>query len=210
MRHLASLVLVLVLAPPATALPPPTQLAIARLIKQLGSPSFQEREAAAKALESMGARALPVLQKVTNDKDPEIRRRARRLVETVRRPAVVPEKERLYGLWRVVSFECEGLPMNPDGTRREYFFDEPTVRRVHSGSWGSMTMGGVYGLGRVGSIGTLDMHFPLGDGVTSSAMIYRLDGDTLQLCYSEGGTGRPEKFESRKGTKLVLLTLKRP
>jgi uncharacterized protein (TIGR03067 family) len=40
--------------------------------------------------------------------------------------------------------------------------------------------------------------------------IYKLDGDTLTLAlYEEGGTNRPTKFESAKGSKVILITFER-
>jgi uncharacterized protein (TIGR03067 family) len=40
--------------------------------------------------------------------------------------------------------------------------------------------------------------------------IYKLDGDTLTLAVFEGGgTNRPTKFESTKGSKVILMTFER-
>jgi hypothetical protein len=57
---------------------------IDRLIRQLGSEKFREREAATKALQEIGGPALPALWKAfhTSD-DPEVRLRADRLVEAI-------------------------------------------------------------------------------------------------------------------------------
>jgi hypothetical protein len=52
---------------------------IDRLIKQLGSDSFEEREAASRKLEEIGELALPALHKEVGSQDAEIRRRALKL-----------------------------------------------------------------------------------------------------------------------------------
>jgi formylglycine-generating enzyme len=59
---------------------------IDRLIRQLGSENFEEREAAGKALEAIGTPALEALRKAaSSSSDAEVRRRARQLVEEVLR-----------------------------------------------------------------------------------------------------------------------------
>ncbi len=65
---------------------------IDRLIEQLGSKKFNEREAAARALEKMGEKALPALRKAAMEHaDSEVRRRAASLVVALeRRLGVVP------------------------------------------------------------------------------------------------------------------------
>ena len=53
---------------------------IDRLIQQLGSDDFAERETAGKVLEAIGAAALPALRKAQDNSDLEIRRRVRDLI----------------------------------------------------------------------------------------------------------------------------------
>ncbi len=39
--------------------------------------------------------------------------------------------------------------------------------------------------------------------------IYKLDGDTATFCFTEGKGARPKEFQSAKGSKTVLLELKK-
>src|SRR6478672_1718576 len=56
--------------------PPP----VAKLIEQLGSPSFPVRERAVKQLRERGPAALPALRKAMESKDEEVRKRAESLI----------------------------------------------------------------------------------------------------------------------------------
>src|SRR5438067_1992456 len=60
---------------------------VARLVKQLGSPRFAEREAATQALDALGPPALEALQHALHSRDAEIRRRAQELLPRVQRRA---------------------------------------------------------------------------------------------------------------------------
>jgi hypothetical protein len=61
----------------------PAEAAATRLVAQLGNFEFRDREAAAAALEAMGAEALPVLRRAAQDNDAEVRRRCRELIECI-------------------------------------------------------------------------------------------------------------------------------
>jgi hypothetical protein len=61
------------------AAPPARQGAVARLVRQLGSDDFDEREAASRGLEALGRAALPALHRAVRSPDLEVRRRARDL-----------------------------------------------------------------------------------------------------------------------------------
>jgi hypothetical protein len=58
---------------------------IAKLIEQLGSAKFSEREAASKELEEIGIPALEALQKAAKSTDLETRKRAQKIIAKVRR-----------------------------------------------------------------------------------------------------------------------------
>ena len=55
------------------------------LVGQLGSSRYDEREAAAAALEKMGLDALPALRDGRESKDPELRNRSEAIIARIRR-----------------------------------------------------------------------------------------------------------------------------
>src|SRR5947209_18125816 len=59
---------------------PPAASDAERLVKQLGAGKHADREAAARALDALGAAALPALRDGANSPDPEVRRRAGELL----------------------------------------------------------------------------------------------------------------------------------
>jgi uncharacterized protein (TIGR03067 family) len=53
-------------------------------------------------------------------------------------------------------------------------------------------------------------HIDWSDGEDTVPGIYKVEGDTLTICYSHNpANDRPTRFESPKGTRLILLTFKR-
>jgi uncharacterized protein (TIGR03067 family) len=57
---------------------------------------------------------------------------------------------------------------------------------------------------------TLDVSFEDGPEKGKGLVgIYELDGDTWKACFDLNGKERPTKFESKKGTMIVLEVLKR-
>jgi hypothetical protein len=71
-----------------------------RLVRQLGSAKFSDREAAVQALDGLGAAALSALREGAKSTDPEVRRRASELLAKVERAAgsaaaLAPTKVRL-------------------------------------------------------------------------------------------------------------------
>jgi hypothetical protein len=62
-----------------------------RLVQRLGSPRFAEREAAFKALDALGAAALPALKAAAKSNDAEIRQRAGELLAKLERAADAAE-----------------------------------------------------------------------------------------------------------------------
>jgi uncharacterized protein (TIGR03067 family) len=209
MRRVMPLLFVLVLAPRAFTLPSPSALEIAPLIKQLGSDRYVDREAASKKLEALGERALPVLRKAArHSKDAEVRKRASHLVEIVERPLLAREEKKLRGTWQVVSDERGHIARRNPRVKTEYVFSGRRLSRTHNDGGKSKTVSGAYEVNRVGVI---DVRFKGTATVPEqiSQMTYKFETGVLVLCYNSDGGPAPEKFETKEGANLVLLTLKR-
>ena len=79
---------VLALAAVAPAGRADDEKATRRLIDQLGSPRYRDREQAGRQLAALGTPALPGLREATRSPDAEVCRRAQQLVERIEEPAV--------------------------------------------------------------------------------------------------------------------------
>ncbi len=96
-----------------TTAPAKSPAEIERLIKQMGSDDFDEREAASKALEGIGQAALDALRDVIKkNNDAEVRRRAERVVKSVE-AKLYPELRCFQGHTGLV----ESVAFSPDGKR---------------------------------------------------------------------------------------------
>jgi WD40 repeat protein len=71
-----------------TMLKAPDRERIEKLIRRLGNESFREREKAARDLEAIGPMALDLVRQAVSHRDPEISRRAARLVDLLEERAV--------------------------------------------------------------------------------------------------------------------------
>src|SRR5260370_3030473 len=87
---------------------PATAQEIAQLIRQLESKKFRERQEASRALEAAGDGALDALrQAAEKSDDPEVRFRARRLIERI--------ESHFQGIFSQHSGVVLGLALSPDG-----------------------------------------------------------------------------------------------
>src|SRR5262249_28480172 len=82
----------------------PDSAEIGRLIQQLGSDSFKEREAATKRLGEIGESAASALRHAAKSPDPEVRQRAEGLLVALDRRR---DYDTLRGTWVVVEVQTE-------------------------------------------------------------------------------------------------------
>jgi uncharacterized protein (TIGR03067 family) len=92
---------------------------IQRLIQQLGSESFQDRETASRNLAAIGEPARFALRKAMHDIDPEVRRRAVELVDGLTAQDRVHEVAALQGVWVLKTTEHLGQKADQDPVEDE-------------------------------------------------------------------------------------------
>jgi hypothetical protein len=116
--------------------PLPKATDIERLVKRLGSDSFEEREAASKALERVGEPALPALRQAIGSEDAEVRRRARDVLKATYARVEAEDTKALQGTWVWQTAEWLGEKADQDALlsdvdlRREYLHRKPEEREL--------------------------------------------------------------------------------
>jgi RNA polymerase sigma-70 factor (ECF subfamily) len=115
------------------------------------------------------------------------------------------DKEKLQGAWVPVAVVTEGKK------RSEQEIKDKNFEMVFSGDKVTVPVKGdkqevTYKLDPSKKPKHIDWQMP-GDKVAKG--IYLLEGDTLKVCVSEDGEERPTEFESKEGSKIVLMELKK-
>jgi uncharacterized protein (TIGR03067 family) len=120
-----------------------------------------------------------------------------------------PLHEQLVGEWRLVKGVIGG---EAKGEKRTVFVFTKTDIRVHENNRQKDVDDATYTLDETKSpthIGIRPKHQGNDDGRSLPGII-KLDGETLTLCFSDGGEGsRPTDFTSTAGTSNVLMILER-
>ena len=196
--------LVLFLILPSTAAPP-ARGEVDWLIRQLGSPMFREREAAAERLRGLGEAAVDALREAAeNNPDPEIRLRADGLLAAL-------GAKGLQGTWLVVAEEIEGVPVPVDlrqGAKLMVTKDTLTF------TWPQADFQGICQLEPAASPTTVDVTQVSGGAVVLRKAlrgIYLRERQRLTMCFSFSSNPheRPTQFATALGSQTVLLVFER-
>lgn len=174
---------------------------VPHLVRQLGHEDYAAREAASQDLVEIGEPGLPALQiAATNHTDPEIRWRAKQIVQAVisraRAAAIRKALEELQGTWTLVSFEADGKQTL--GEDKSYIF------AFQGDKWSIQVGGRLSQGGTVTSIevkekfNAIDLAITEGGGVGVTAIsIYAVEGNTLK--YLNCAEPRATEFVTRPG-----------
>jgi uncharacterized protein (TIGR03067 family) len=131
--------------------------------------------------------------------------------------AVKKEKEKLVGTWKVVSVEANGQKFPAEATKDfQFIFTADSLTRRKGGKLESRAG---YKLDPSKSPKWLDMTGKTDGKDRSVPALYKLDGDTLTLCFradykkKDGKPNevqkRPEKLDGGEGSEQVLMVLER-
>jgi len=112
------------------------------------------------------------------------------------------DKKALQGSWVIVSAELAGQPLPDEMKADKLVLDGYSYRyRNDHGEIKLVPAEGVKAMDVIGKEGP-------NKGKTLPA-IYKLDGDSLTICYDLTGKARPTQFKTEAGTMQLLITYKR-
>jgi hypothetical protein len=167
---------------------------IQRLVAQLGSPKFAQREAASRRLEAIGPAALDALRQATESDDTEVRRRAEELlahVDNLRLALREGDYQRLAGRWQAVGRDCQ------------ITFEERRVGIILAIREGRRSMFTPFRLTAVG----IDLCW---GSNREWQGIYAFKEDELLLCLNmANGGARPTNFRDDDDGQVLTLRLRR-
>ena len=172
---------------------------IHKWIDQLGSPIFEVREAATKRLLQAGQEGVAPLKLALADRDRERVGRARVILAAILNKL---DLEALQGKWKYVSVQLSGKTVKP-GSLLIIQGGKMTIRKGDGTEpYGAMIF----------SIDAAQMpkHLDFADGESGIKGLYRVEGDTLTLCYPyDRNNPRPKKIGTTAGDGMRLHELTR-
>jgi uncharacterized protein (TIGR03067 family) len=179
---------------------------IGKLIRQLGSDDFAEREAAQKKLEALGEPALERLRKAAAESDDfEIKSRSQLLIQSIAAKVLGAELTRLQGTWKLaqvgdgVGFT---MPAPHEGSFQIVFAAEKFTWKG-DGFLSLVDMTGRVALAQQRGTRTIDF---CANSRPPLLGIYAVEGATLKLRIDfVQDNHRPESLEAQNPRELILV-----
>jgi uncharacterized protein (TIGR03067 family) len=219
--------------------PAPTEAAklrVQELIQQLDADEFQKREQATKVLKELGKEIVPQLEAaLKTTESAEVRRRLEQLIAAHRPAPPQTDLERLHGAWSLVEMETRGKKLT--GKDMIYPFDSgnfalKSLKLVFDTQ--SIHQRDKFPADKVNDandrLGEVEMHFSgskpaKGEFLLNETKkpkriamlwfvmnwesIYKLDGDTLSICFNPRTCIRPDEFRTPADSDQVIYVFKR-
>jgi uncharacterized protein (TIGR03067 family) len=116
------------------------------------------------------------------------------------------DQDKLQGKWKIESGMQGGKPLPDDVVKTGIIeFDGNKIKSTVKVDGADRTDEMTFKLDSTKKPKAIDVDMKGKPGLG----IYKLDGDTLTICHGEDGDPRPTEFESKEGTKTVVVVMKR-
>jgi len=113
------------------------------------------------------------------------------------------DQERIQGNWAMISMEIKGVK-RPDDAVKQYLL------KVDGSKWVVLmgeqkVMNSVFKLDASKEPKTIDLLTLVGKAEVASEGIYKIEGDTLTVCRTDGYKDRPKEFRADQDAGILVV-----
>jgi uncharacterized protein (TIGR03067 family) len=113
------------------------------------------------------------------------------------------DQERVQGVWTMISMEAKGVK-RPDDAVKQYSL------KVDGSKWvilmgDQKVMHSVFKLDESKEPKTIDLLSMIGKSEVASEGIYKVEGDTLTVCRTDGYKDRPKEFRTTQDAGILVV-----